>query len=102
MRQALEKEAISDCNILNAKPIFAEQTDGAAIVSNEPLKQVQNHIDNEQPDIIFTHWPINTHKDHQDASLLTIQTCVANPSKFNCIFLKCALKNKQWVFTQQI
>ena len=31
----------------------------------------------EKPDLVLTHWPIDTHMDHQVASILTIRACMA-------------------------
>lgn len=68
------KEAIAACKILGAKPVFAGQIDGDTIISNEWYNKVKTMIEAEQPAIVFTHWPIDSHKDHQAASILTIQS----------------------------
>jgi len=83
-----KQEAINACKVLNAKPVFAGQIDGAAIVSNETLQHLQNLVNDERPDIVFTHWPIDSHKDHQCASLLTIQTWIRSSSKFALYFFE--------------
>jgi LmbE family N-acetylglucosaminyl deacetylase len=83
-----KQEAINACKVLNAKPVFAGQIDGAAIVSNETLQYLQNLVNDEKPDIVFTHWPIDSHKDHQCASLLTIQTWIRSSSKFTLYFFE--------------
>ncbi len=83
-----KQEALNACKILNAKPVFAGQIDGEAIVSNETLKHLQTLIADEKPDIVFTHWPIDSHKDHQCASLLTIQTWVRAETKFVLYFFE--------------
>ena len=80
------KEAIAACKILNAKPVFAGQIDGDTIVNNEWVMKMQQLMASEKPDIVFTHWPIDTHKDHQVASLLTIQTWVRSADKFDLYF----------------
>jgi LmbE family N-acetylglucosaminyl deacetylase len=80
------KEAIAACKILNAKPVFAGQIDGDTIVNNDWVTKMQQLIAAENPDIVFTHWPIDTHKDHQAASLLTIQTWVRSAEKFDLYF----------------
>ena len=82
------KEAIAACKILNAKPIFAGQTDGAGMVDNEWVEKMQSLINEEKPDIVFTHWPIDSHKDHQCASLLTIQAWIRNGKNFALYFFE--------------
>ncbi len=68
-----KQEALNACKILNAKPIFAGQIDGDTIINNEWVNKITELIKIEKPDILFTHWPIDSHKDHQIASLLGIQ-----------------------------
>jgi len=83
-----KQEAINACKILNAKPVFAGQIDGDTYVSNDTLKHVQELIAAEKPDLVFTHWPIDSHKDHQCASLLTIQTWIRSKNKFPLYFFE--------------
>jgi LmbE family N-acetylglucosaminyl deacetylase len=81
-------EAIAACKILNCKPVFAGQIDGDTIVSNTTLKSLQQFIATENPDLVFTHWPLDSHKDHQCASILTIQTWVRSNHKFPLYFFE--------------
>ncbi len=83
-----KQEAINACRILNCKPVFAGQIDGDTIVSNEALQHLQDLIGQENPDMVFCHWPIDTHKDHECASLLTIQTWVRSANKFMLYFFE--------------
>jgi LmbE family N-acetylglucosaminyl deacetylase len=83
-----KQEAINACKILNAKPVFAGQIDGDTIVNNEWLQKLQQLIKTESPDIVFTHWPIDSHKDHQCASLLTVQTWMRAQQKFSLYFFE--------------
>lgn len=82
------KEAIAACKILNTRPVFAGQIDGDTVVNNEWVKKMQQLIAAEKPDIVFTHWPIDSHKDHQSASLLTIQTWIRSADKFELYFFE--------------
>src|SRR5690606_24241992 len=54
-------EAIAASKILNAKPIFAGQVDGEGMVSNEWVNKIQSLINAENPGLVFTHWPIDSH-----------------------------------------
>lgn len=83
-----KQEALNACKILHAKPLFAGQVDGDTIVNNEWLQKLQQLISNEAPDIVFTHWPVDSHKDHQAASLLTIQTWMRTAQKFTLYFFE--------------
>jgi len=82
------KEAVEACKILNAKPVFAGQVDADTIMNNEWVTKMQQLIAIERPDIVFTHWPVDSHKDHQVASLLTIQTWVQSTEKFDLYFFE--------------
>jgi len=83
-----KQEAINACKVLNAKPVFAGQIDGDTVVSNASLEHIQTLINSEKPDVVFTHWPIDSHKDHQCASLLTMQTWVRSQIKFSLYFFE--------------
>lgn len=83
-----KQEAINACKILNAKPIFAGQIDGDTIVNTDWIKKMQELISMESPHLVFTHWPIDSHKDHQVASLLTIQSWMRIPQKFHLYFFE--------------
>ena len=43
-------------------------------MNNEWIEKMFNLIEKEKPAVVFTHWPVDSHKDHQVASLLTIQS----------------------------
>jgi LmbE family N-acetylglucosaminyl deacetylase len=83
-----KQEAINASKVLGAKPVFAGQIDGDTVVSNDTLKHLQTLVADEKPDVVFTHWPIDSHKDHQCAGLLTIQTWVRAENKFSLYFFE--------------
>jgi len=64
-------EAEAACKIMGAKAVFAGQIDGATELSRAHVEAFAKLLAVETPDIVFTHWPIDTHLDHQIASLLT-------------------------------
>ncbi len=80
------KEAESACAILKAKPIFAGQVDGATLINREWITRFQQLLEKEKPDTVFTQWPIDTHPDHQMASLLTINAWIRSGKKFSLYF----------------
>ncbi|MCO5235989.1 MAG: PIG-L family deacetylase [Chitinophagaceae bacterium] len=82
------QESLDSCKILNAKPIFAGQVDGDTIVSNEWVEKIHMLIVNEKPDLVFTHWPLDAHKDHQCAGLLTIQSWIRSKKNFELYFFE--------------
>jgi LmbE family N-acetylglucosaminyl deacetylase len=79
-------ESITACKILGAKPVFAGQIDGATVVDRTTAQSLTKLIMAEQPDIVFAHWPIDTHMDHQAASLLTFRAWVAAGQGFEVYY----------------
>ena len=65
------------CQIIGAKPVFFGQIDGATEVTRTHVEAMTKLLSAESPDLVFTHWPIDTHMDHQVASFLTIRACMA-------------------------
>jgi LmbE family N-acetylglucosaminyl deacetylase len=63
-------EAKKACEILKARPVFAGQIDGSTEVNAQRYDEIRKLIDVESPDVIFTQWPIDTHRDHRACSLL--------------------------------
>src|SRR5439155_9466322 len=58
-------ECEAACKILGAKAVFAGQIDGATEINRERAQALLNLLSAEEPDVVFTHWPIDTHPDHQ-------------------------------------
>lgn len=63
-------EAEQACKILKTRPVFAGQVDGMSEVNPARYQEYRKIIQQEQPDIVFTHWPIDNHADHRVNSLL--------------------------------
>jgi LmbE family N-acetylglucosaminyl deacetylase len=80
------KEATAACKILNVKPVFLGQVDGQTIVSNEWISKLVALLHDEKPNIVFAHWPIDSHRDHQAASFLTMQAWMQVKEKFQLYF----------------
>ena len=80
------KEAIEACTLLKAKPVFAGQIDGDTVVNNEWVKKIQDLIGLEKPDIVFTHWPLDSHKDTQELKRKAVYCHVSQdpPGIYNC------------------
>ena len=66
-----ESEAAS--RILGATPRFFGQIDGATELTHAHVDAMTKLVAPLKPDLILTHWPIDTHMDHQVASLLAIR-----------------------------
>jgi LmbE family N-acetylglucosaminyl deacetylase len=70
------QECLAACEIMGAKPVFFGQIDGATEVNQTQAEAMKRLISGLEPDVLFTHWPIDTHGDHQVASLLAVRACM--------------------------
>jgi len=61
------------CELMGARAKFFGQIDGATEVTRTQVEMMTKLLTEEPPDVIFTHWPVDTHMDHQVASLLSIR-----------------------------
>lgn len=65
-------EAQKACQILKARPLFAGQIDGEAVVDNAHYLEFRRLFNAESPDIVFAQWPIDQHRDHRALSQLVL------------------------------
>lgn len=63
-------EAERACAMLGARPRFGGQVDGDTHVDRAAYAAVRELLTEEGPDLVFTHWPVDTHPDHRAMSLL--------------------------------
>lgn len=65
-------EAEVSCKILKAKTVFVGQIDGDTFLNKAANGRMTEIIKGLNPDVIFSHWPLDTHPDHQVAAMLTL------------------------------
>ena len=66
-------EAKKACEILKARPAYANQVNGNAVVDNPHYRAFQGLLEAENPDAVFTHWPVDNHPDHRAIANLTYE-----------------------------
>ena len=81
-------EALKACRILGAKPIFAGQIDGSSEINNARYEEFDRLLKAQQPSLVFTHWPVDTHRDHCAASLLTFQSWHRGGKKYPLVYFE--------------
>lgn len=64
-------EASKACQILKARPAYAGQTNGNSVLDPSHFDEYQKTLEAERPDVVFTQWPIDAHRDHRATSALT-------------------------------
>jgi LmbE family N-acetylglucosaminyl deacetylase len=82
------EEALKACRIINAKPVFAGQIDGSTEINNARYQSFDTLLNEQQPDLVFTHWPVDTHRDHCAASLLTYQSWYRGGKKYPLLYFE--------------
>ena len=70
-------ESETACRILGATPRFFGQVDGATQLARVHVDAMTKLVAALKADVILAHWPIDTHMDHQVASLLAIRAWMA-------------------------
>jgi LmbE family N-acetylglucosaminyl deacetylase len=81
-------ECENACKIMGAKAVFFGQIDGATEVTKAHVDAMTKLLSSENADVVFTHWPIDTHMDHQVASFLTIRACMALRQRAHLYFFE--------------
>jgi LmbE family N-acetylglucosaminyl deacetylase len=75
-------EAAKACEILKARPLYAGQIDGQAIVDASHYEAFRKILEAEHPDLVFTHWPIDNHADHRALSMLVYEAWLRTKKRF--------------------
>ena len=75
-------EAAKACEILKARPAYAGQINGHAVLDNDHYEAYQKIFDAETPDAVFNQWPIDNHRDHRAISMLTYDVWARSGKKF--------------------
>ncbi|MBV9301678.1 MAG: PIG-L family deacetylase [Acidobacteriaceae bacterium] len=64
-------EAIRGAEILGCRAVFANQIDGNTRVDGEHVECFTRLLHSLKPDLVFSHWPHDSHCDHRNAAELT-------------------------------
>ena len=75
-------EAKKACEILKARPLYAGQFNSQAVVDAAHYEAFRKVLETEQPDAVFTHWPIDNHADHRAISMLVYDAWLKMEKRF--------------------
>jgi LmbE family N-acetylglucosaminyl deacetylase len=67
-------EAKKACGILKARPLYADQKNGHAVLDNAHYDSFEKLLGVEKPDAVFNQWFIDNHADHRAIANLTYET----------------------------
>jgi len=93
-----KKECLEACRTLGAKPLFVNQVDGESVINNPEMARFQKLLWDEKPHVVFAHWPIDSHKDHQLSSVLAIQAWMEAPVPFALYFYEVCIGYQSFLF----
>ena len=63
-------EAKQACEAMGVRAVFLTQIDGNTEVNKTRYAEMKALIEEENPDMVITHWPIDSHRDHRICSIL--------------------------------
>jgi LmbE family N-acetylglucosaminyl deacetylase len=79
-------EAICASKILGAKAVFANQVDGQTSADGQHSQRFTELLASLQPDMVFTHWPLDTHRDHRNAAQLAYEAWESLHESFALVY----------------
>src|SRR5271166_4544424 len=82
-----KEEATAACKVLGAKPKFFPYAHEKLVADETTLEQVSTWFAEVKPDIVVTHWPLDTHPNHHVVSSLVWQ-CYQRKGGWNLYFFE--------------
>jgi LmbE family N-acetylglucosaminyl deacetylase len=81
------EEATAACKVLGASAKFFPYAHEALVADEPTLKAVSAWLDEVRPDVVVTHWPLDTHPNHHAVSSLVWQ-CYKRRGGWNLYFFE--------------
>lgn len=81
-------EAQRSCEILKARPRFLGQVDGSTEVSPLRYDEFRRALLDEKPDLVFTWWPINSHRDHRAVFSMVHDAWLKSKKQFTLLYFE--------------
>jgi LmbE family N-acetylglucosaminyl deacetylase len=85
------EDAIQSCRLLNCRLIALNYVNRGIAITTGVYDEFTKSLLDETPDVVFTHWPVDTHPDHRAASLLTYNAWLESGRKFPLFFYEVEL-----------
>lgn len=79
-------EALHGARLLGANAVFANQIDGQTSTDKHHAEEFTALLASMQPDIVFTHWPLDTHRDHRNAAQLVYEAWETMDESFALVY----------------
>jgi LmbE family N-acetylglucosaminyl deacetylase len=95
------KEASAACKVLGATPRFFPYAHEKLVADEATLRAVSSWLDEVKPDIVVTHWPIDTHPNHHVVSSLVWQ-CYRRNGAWNLYFFEVMTDQQTLAFRPEL
>jgi N-acetylglucosamine malate deacetylase 1 len=82
------REAERACEILKARPLWAGQINGDTQVNPERYDAFRRLLESQKPNLVFTHWPVDSHRDHRAVSLLVYDAWLQLEKSFELYYFE--------------
>jgi len=82
------KEAQRACEILGVKAVFFGEVDGSTVVDKVRYQKMADFLQEQKPDLVITHWPIDTHRDHRACWNLVYDAWIAGGKRFALYYME--------------
>jgi LmbE family N-acetylglucosaminyl deacetylase len=79
-------EAIKGAALLGARAYFAGQMDGHTTTDQAAVQEFTHLLASLEPDVVFTHWPLDTHRDHRNVAQLTYEAWELLGERFALVY----------------
>jgi LmbE family N-acetylglucosaminyl deacetylase len=79
-------ESLQACHLLGARAVFAGQIDGQTSTDRAEVERFTALLRSLNPDVVFTHWPLDTHRDHRNAAQLTYEAWQSYQESFTLVY----------------
>ena len=84
-------DALRSCAVLNCRMVALHYINRGIEVTPARYKEFGDLLLDQKPNVVFTHWPIDTHPDHRAASLLAYDAWLRGGKKFPLYFYEVEL-----------
>jgi LmbE family N-acetylglucosaminyl deacetylase len=84
-------EALAACELMGCEAQFFDLIDGQCHIDSVVRERCATFLAQLAPDVLFTHWPIDTHRDHQVCALLAYEYWARNRDACDLIYFEAML-----------
>jgi LmbE family N-acetylglucosaminyl deacetylase len=95
------REATAACQVLGAQPHFFDYAHEKLAADEATLETVSGWLRQVQPDIVVTHWPLDTHPNHHETSSL-VWKCYLRDRSWNLYFFEVMTDQQSLAFRPQL